>query len=136
MSGQEGPIPYPATYEVEYVPMRSLDLDTARCAFHSNDCTESMIGAGGLDVHHGWPSFMGNPAEDGDTHACPNHHRRQHSLLRYLVECDRDGVAPAWAVRRRFTPVERATAEQAVAKWVGIGRPAIRYWNVPAARDA
>lgn len=113
---------------------RTIDAGHVRCLFHSNDCTEAMIGAGGLDVHHAWPQFMGGPESGADTVACPNHHRRQHALLRYLVECDRAGIAPAWAVRRRFNPLERSTAEYGVRRWIEAGRPPIRSWNVPAAR--
>jgi len=115
---------------------RSLDVDGAVCHFESNDCSSAVIGAGGLDEHHGWPVFMGGPSDEADTNACPNHHRRQHSLLRYLVECDRADRLPSWAVRRHFTAVERSTADYAVRCWVAAGRPLIRSWNVPAARDA
>lgn len=116
-------------------PLR-LDVDGASCAFHSRECSGLLIGAGGLDVHHGWPVFMGGPGESADTNACPNHHRRQHALLRYLVEQELAGRPPSWAVLRHFTLVERDVAAYAVARWVDIGRPVIKGWNVPAARDA
>lgn len=110
-----------------------VDAAGASCAFGSS-CAATMIGAGGLDVHHAWPVFMGGPETGADTLACPNHHRRQHALLRYLVECDRRQLAPAWTVRRRYNVIERDTAAWAVDQWIAAGRPAIRGWNVPAAR--
>lgn len=112
-----------------------IDVDGAVCAFGTT-CADTMIGRGGLDVHHAWPVFMGGPATGADTLACPNHHRRQHALLRYLVECDQDGTAPAWAVRRRYNVIERDTAAWGVEQWIAAGRPPIRGWNVPAARAA
>lgn len=63
---------------------------------------------------------------------CPTHHRRQHSLVRYLVETD-TGIRSG-AVVRHFTSIERTTAEFAYQGWVAAGRPAVGGWSSPAAR--
>lgn len=122
-----------------WVPPRpgrlGVDLDGAVCAFASNNCTASMIGAGGLDEHHEWPVSLGGDERQADNTMlllCPNHHRRQHALIRYLVE----NRAAQWAVLRHFTPAERSAAGFAVEHWWAVGSPTISGWPAPAARDA
>lgn len=122
-----------------WVPPRpgrlGVDLDGAVCAFQSNNCTTSMIGAGGLDEHHEWPVSMGGDERQADNTMlllCPNHHRRAHALLRYMVEND----PLLWNVLRHFTAVEIAAAQFAVEHWRADGSPKISGWSAPAARDA
>lgn len=112
---------------------RRIDLPGTACAFQSNGCTGSLLAHGGFDAHHRWPKSMGGPENQSDELAlCPNHHRRQHSLVRYLVELN---DTPAdWIVLQHFTSGERETAAYAVSAWVAAGRPAISGWSSPAAR--
>lgn len=104
------------------------------CAFDSNTCSRSMSGRGGFDEHHEYPKFLG-----GDDHAgallrlCPNHHRRQHALIRYLVEAHENGRSADWQVLRRFTPAERTAATFAIDGWTASGAPAVAHWGVDAA---
>lgn len=109
-----------------------IDVDGSVCAFQSDNCTAHMIGAGGLDEHHEYPLSLGGQPDGKLLLLCPNHHRRQHSLVRYLVENE----APQWAVLRHFTEAERETAANAVAMWKQDGSPPVAGWPAPAARDA
>lgn len=122
------------------VVIRASDLPTDSCTFGSNNCSASMSGAGGFDRHHKWPEFMGGPDDpvDGaiELLLCPNHHRRQHALIRYLVECDVTRTPPSWGVLRHFVEGERVAAGYAITKWIAAGRPVITGWSSPAARDA
>ncbi len=111
----------------------TLDAPGTLCAFASNGCTAFLSGRGGFDQHHKWPVSLGGPENPEDLLAlCPSHHRRQHSLIRYLVQLA--GAAEAWAVVGHFTTIERDTARYAVAKWQAAGSPAIAGWPSPAAR--
>ncbi len=68
----------------------------------------------GFASHHDFPVFMGGDEnEETMLLLCPNHHRRQHSLIRYLVE----NPESSREVMCHFTAAERATAAYAVAKW-------------------
>jgi hypothetical protein len=109
-----------------------LDAPGSRCAFGSR-CTLAMTGHGGFDEHHEHPLSLGG-VEGQSTMLvlCPQHHRRQHSLIRYLVECDTDERNPL--VLRHFTRPERAAAEVAYMGWVSVGRPHVTSWPCPAAR--
>lgn len=111
-----------------------LDAPGTRCAFESHGCSRLALAAGGFDLHHPDPIDDGGDAHQDKIPLCPLHHRRQHSLIRYLVEADESGTEPAWEVIRRFTPAERDTAELAIKAWVARGRPPITNWPCPAAR--
>lgn len=103
------------------------------CAFDSRECTTSMAHAGGFDLHHPWPKGMGGAEEQVELALCPNHHRRQHALIRSMVESDLAGRTPSYAVLRRFQTAERAAAAKALGQWVGAGRPPITGWPALAA---
>jgi hypothetical protein len=108
----------------------TLDTPGIVCAFQSRSCTGMMLGHGGFDVHHEWPLSMGGADNQSSQLAlCPNHHRRQHSLIRYLVE---DGTDQA--VVRHFTSAERTAAQIAINGWFSVGKPPIAGWEAPAAR--
>lgn len=109
-----------------------IDADGTVCSFQSYACTAHMTGAGGFDEHHAWPVSLGGPADTALLILCPNHHRRQHSLIRYLVETP----TPDWGVLQHFTSDERSTAIHAVDQWRAAGSPPIAGWPAPAARDA
>jgi hypothetical protein len=106
------------------------------CAFDSNSCSKAMSVAdtSGLQSHHAMPKFLGgDPNQHTLLRLCPNHHVRQHSLLRYLVECYERAVVPSGAVLRRFTAGERSTAQFAVSQWVAAGAVPVTEWNVDPA---
>lgn len=111
-----------------------LDAPGTSCAF-GKACSRQMIGAGGFDQHHPWPMDTGGPRSQTLVNLCPNHHRRQHSLVHYLINCDQAATPPAVAVIRRFTALERGLAQQAVAAWVAAGKPTVTGWPCPAARE-
>lgn len=117
---------------VEALGHYGVDLDGSLCSFQSYTCSALMVGAGGLDEHHEYPLSLGGQDQGTKLLLCPNHHRRQHSLIRYLVET----AAPLWAVLRHFTQLERETAAVAVSQWKANGSPPIAGWPAPAARDA
>lgn len=109
---------------------RPLDLPGTACSLESRRCSEFLAGSGGFDVHHGWPVSMGGPvAGQQPMSLCPSHHRRQHALIRALVE-----GAATWEVQRRFDQDERRAAAQAIAYWRSAGSPPIQGWSTPAAR--
>lgn len=113
------------------VVLRSIDARDTSCAFASHGCSNSMGGHGGFDEHHRWPKSMGGPEHPGDLLAlCPNHHARQHALVRYLVET----ADPLYAVLRHFTAAELEVADYALARWREAGSPPIAGWSRPAAR--
>lgn len=112
----------------------SLDAPGTVCYFDSNNCSASMLGHGGFDQHHAIPVELGGDPNQPLLPLCPNHHRRQHSLIRYLVECLVGNVPPARAVTGHFTTAERNLASTAVNAWDAAGRPAINGWPCPAAR--
>lgn len=113
----------------------SIDLDTSRCQFHANGCSGTMVGHGGLQLHHEVPEFLGGLTVPSNLLAlCPNHHARQHALVRYLIECDHARVAPAHRVVVHFTKAERAAASAALAGWHALAEPWPLSWSVPAAR--
>jgi hypothetical protein len=111
----------------------TADGPALRCAFETAWCRGHVTLAGGLDEHHRWPLSLGGPAEPTDAQGklllCPIHHRRQHALIRAMVE------SGATAVRtvRYFAPVEWQTAAYAVGQWLAASRPVIPGWPTPAA---
>lgn len=113
-----------------------LDAPGTVCAFASFRCSEHLEGAGGFDQHHPIPVELGGAPDQLLLALCPNHHRRQHSLIRYLVECLVAAAAAEWVVLERFTADERHTAQDAVDAWDAAGRPEIKAWPCPAARAA
>ena len=113
---------------------RALDAPGTRCGFESHGCSHLAAGCGGFDEHHRDPVELGGDPRQPLLALCPLHHRRQHALIRYLIECDEAAVPPAHVVLVHFTPVERDTATHAVAQWIARGRPPIKGWPCPAAR--
>lgn len=106
------------------------------CAF-DNGCSDRMRDFGGFDEHHAWPLSAGGPANQPKLILCPNHHRRQHAMFRYLVECDEAGVRPDyWGILIHATPAERDTVKMSLTDWIGAGRPAINGWPCLAATAA
>jgi hypothetical protein len=111
----------------------TIDAPGTVCAFASRGCTAMVSGRGGFDAHHRWPISLGGPEHPDDLLACcPVHHRRQHSLLRYMIECDT--TPPSSTVLLHFTALERETADYAVTQWRAAGSPHIAGWPCPAAR--
>jgi len=111
----------------------TLDAPGTVCAFDSNHCTASLSGRGGFDQHHRWPVSLGGPESPDDLLIlCPNHHHRQHALIRYLVALA--GAPEAYTVTCHFVALELDTARYAVAQWRAAGGPAITGWPTPAAR--
>lgn len=109
----------------------TLDAPGTTCAFDSNRCSAAMAGHGGFEQHHRWPMSMGGPEKPDDLLVlCPNHHHRQHSIIRYLIE----SVTAKLSVTRHFTLVELDTARHAVSEWKAAGSPTISGWPTPAAR--
>lgn len=112
-----------------------LDEPGTTCAFHVHDCSDMIASHGGFDLHHRWPQFMGGAAHQPDELTlCPNHHRRQHALVRYLVECQQRDVPTSTRITRRFASIERETALYALTSWNNAGKPHIPGWSAPAAR--
>lgn len=75
--------------------------------------------------HHVWPLGMGGPDEPWNVvRICPNQHTMTHRLIR-LWGYRYDGEPPWW-IRRHFSPVARALAEQGWRAWDGAGRPVDR----------
>jgi hypothetical protein len=115
---------------IDRMPM-TLDAPGTVCAFDSNYCSRSLSGHGGFDQHHRWPVSLGGPENPDDLLIlCPNHHHRQHALIRYLVEYP----VTETTVTSHFVSVELETARYAVAQWRAAGSPAIAGWPTPAAR--
>jgi len=113
--------------------IRTIDTPGLPCALASRGCSAFMSGHGGYDEHHKWPVSLGGPETTADLLAlCPSHHRRQHALIRYLVELD--GAAESAAVMTHFARIERDAAHYAVAQWTAAGKPPIGGWPCPAAR--
>jgi len=112
----------------------TLDAPGTVCVFDSNRCSTSASGRGGFDEHHRWPESLGGPGDQPLLALCPLHHRRQHSLIRYMVECDEASIQPAWDVLRHFAAGERDAAVYAVDQWRAAGSPTIPGWPCPAAR--
>jgi hypothetical protein len=117
----------------------SLDRDDTVCAFGKR-CSTSMSRHGGFDRHHEFPMSLGG-TEDQTTMLtlCPNHHRRQHALIRYLYETRAVYPGPEDGhdyneVMRHFTKVERDAAFMAFNNWIRAGQPPIEGWTCPAAR--
>lgn len=111
-----------------------LDAPGTACYLESNNCSASMLGHGGFDQHHAIPVELGGDPKQPLLALCPNHHRRQHALIRYLVECLVASVVPSWDVTGHFVTAERNLATAAVTAWDAAGRPAINGWPCPAAR--
>lgn len=112
----------------------TLDAPGTRCHFDSHGCTSLISGRGGFDQHHPIPVELGGDPNQPLLALCPIHHRRQHSLVRYLVEALVDGTPVAPAVTVHFTRPERDLATAAVNHWDTAGRPTINGWPCPAAR--
>lgn len=110
----------------------TLDAPGTRCHFESHGCSRLVSGKGGFDQHHAIPIELGGDPNQPLLALCPIHHRRQHSLIRYLVEQIDAGPVPA--VMLHFTTAEQATAIAAVQHWDAAGRPPINGWPCPAAR--
>jgi 5-methylcytosine-specific restriction endonuclease McrA len=109
-----------------------IDSPDAKCAFGIR-CSQLVLGRGGLDVHHEFPLSLGG--EEGKTEMltlCPNHHRRQHALIRLFIENFGEPIPP-W-VHRRFHHEEVQAAIYAIQNWITAGKPHVS-WSVPAARD-
>lgn len=102
------------------------------CLFGTR-CGMQLDGRGGLDGHHADPVFLGGDPRQPLSLLCPNHHRRQHSLLRRLIEDVNAGLVTPMGVRRRFAAAELLVADHAVAAWVGRGAPPVAEWSVAAA---
>lgn len=109
-----------------------IDSPGLVCSLAALECSQHLTGAGGFDQHHEFPLSLGGAADQTTMLiVCPNHHRRQHALIRYLIE--RKSVEE-YAVMRRFTAKEQDAARMAVSSWLAAGSPAINGWPVPAAR--
>lgn len=93
-----------------------------------------MIGAGGFEAHHEYPQFLGGSPGGVELVLCPNHHTRQHSLIRYLIEQTENGRAIDPRVLRRFSTAERAASQFALDSWRADGSVPHASWNIPAAR--
>jgi len=111
----------------------SLDAPGTRCAFETHGCTALVAGRGGFDQHHPVPVELGGDPHQPLMPLCPIHHRRQHSLIRYLIKCLEANTPPDPNLLRRFRPAERDTARNATQAWDRNGRPAINGWPCPAA---
>lgn len=110
-----------------------VDAPGTICAFHNHGCSQQMLGHGGFDEHHEFPISLGGASDQTTMLAlCPNHHRRQHALIRYLIE--NPNVPGVDVVVLRFTAKERTAAALAVSNWQAAGSPTIHQWPVPAAR--
>jgi hypothetical protein len=107
----------------------TIDGPQIKCAFHTWSCSDHIAGSGGFDQHHRWPKSMGGPEHPPDLLIlCPNHHRRQHALVRAMCERGTDAIHTLhW-----FSPAEKAVASYAFASWLSIGSPHIS-WVAPAA---
>ncbi len=111
----------------------SASVDAGSCMFDSHSCSSMMLGHGGLVGHHEVPKSMGG-AEDGKLLLlCPNHHYRQHSLIRYIAEQMVAGHKLATVAFWHFTVPERNAAMIAYLAWDAAGRPEV-FWPTPAAR--
>lgn len=110
---------------------------TVQCAFETRACSVMMRHAGGFDEHHPWPISMGGATAQKMLILCPNHHRRQHSLVRYLVECEQADCVPDYrGVLIHFRPAERDAATAALTDWMKADQPNIDGWPCLAATAA
>jgi hypothetical protein len=110
-----------------------IDAPGTTCSLASLECSQHLTGAGGFDLHHEYPLSMGGAADQATMLTlCPNHHRRQHSLIRYLVELA--GRPADHRVMSRFTVAEQRAALTAIGNWQLAGSPPIDGWPCPAAR--
>lgn len=112
----------------------TLDAPGTVCHLDSHGCTRLVLGHGGFDEHHPIPVELAGDPHQALIALCPIHHRRQHALIRYLVECLQDGTAVAPHVTVHYTRPEKDLAQTAVDHWDGAGRPTINGWPCPAAR--
>jgi hypothetical protein len=113
----------------------AIDAPGTSCDLESNHCSAAVLGHGGFDEHHRWPKFMGGPEnQDDKLIVCPQHHRRQHALIRYLAQCNEQRLAPAHTVTGHYTRAELNVADYALQHWIAAGRPPIAAWSAPAAR--
>lgn len=113
------------------LPPRTIDGGFVHCDFETWQCSFHSALAGGFDEHHRWPKTMGGPENQDDMLTlCPTHHRRQHALIRAMVEHDSmDLKFTKW-----FSFAELNVARYAFTKWNGLGsrKPHI-FWSSPAA---
>lgn len=107
------------------------------CAFDANGCSKAVRFAGGFDEHHPWPVSMGGAIVQHKLVLCPNHHRRQHALVHYLVKCTIASIEPDYrGVLVHFVAPERDAADEALSDWDDAGRPDINGWPCLAATAA
>lgn len=111
----------------------TIDGDGLKCSFEASWCKGRATLAGGLDAHHEWPKSMGGAELASDTqhllNLCPTHHRRQHALIRAMVEHGTTAIRPV----RRYSKVEVDAAVYAYTRWVGAGKPHVEGWTCNAA---
>lgn len=108
-----------------------IDAPGTACAFNAHACTTQLLGHGGFDEHHEFPISLGGAANQSTMLVlCPNHHRRQHALIRHLIEVP----GGAFDVLKHFATAEVHAAVTAVANWTAAGSPPIAQWPTPAAR--
>jgi hypothetical protein len=110
----------------------AIDTPDARCTFEMSWCATHTRGCGGFDVHHEWPEFMGGPSRPAEGKLlvlCPTHHRRQHALIRAMVEAGTTAIHTS----HHFAPVEWRAAIYAITQWHAADMPAIKGWSSPAA---
>lgn len=123
----------PVRATVNLAPHVSVDGADVRCALETYWCKNKASQAGGCDIHHQWPKSMGGPEEATDTqhllYLCPLHHRRQHSLIRAMVESGTTSIKTV----RKFSNDEVYSASYAVMCWVTAGKPRIAGWECHAA---
>lgn len=107
----------------------TIDGPVMRCAFHTWMCSPHSAGAGGFDQHHEHPLSMGGDPSKLALVLCPTHHRRQHSLIRAMVQSNSTEIRTV----KWFSPEERKSAKTAYLGWVELGKPKIEGWSSPAA---
>ncbi len=106
-----------------------IDQNNNQCSF-DNCFSPMMIGHGGLVEHHEVPKSLGGAENGKKLELCPNHHYRQHALIRYFVE---NYPVMKTQVLVHYTADERAAALVAYQGWIRNGKPAA-FWPTPAAR--
>lgn len=110
-----------------------IDGPDVKCSFESYWCKGRSALAGGFDEHHEWPKSLGGSEDPNDVQhllvLCPTHHRRQHALIRAMVESGTTLIKPV----RYYSNIEMSAASYAVGQWVAAGKPRIGGWPCPAA---
>lgn len=110
--------------------LATLDVPGTVCEFGIR-CGQLAVGAGGFDRHHMVPKFLGGLESGTLLVLCPTHHRRQHSIIRYMIENE---TALDLNVLHRFSSKELNAARAGLKGWIALGRPTTTYWEVSAAR--